>query len=261
MTDHREEKIKEQEKIIHQQTQTIAKLQQKLKLSSPKDAILQNIFNHSGDGAIVFDQDGKVAQANKKIREDLQRTPAEMKDINIIEIIDNITHKNIRDWFGQVSGGKYITEEVVQKKKDGTFSHCEYRFGLIEYQDIKQILALVRDISPYIETKNALLKAKESAEEANNSKSIFLANMSHEIRTPMNGVLGMTELLLDTDLTLEQREYLSMIKSSGDALLLLINDILDFSKIDAGKMDLDLIDFKLRDTIGECLKGLSSKVH
>src|SRR5262249_18939165 len=88
---------------------------------------------------------------------------------------------------------------------------------------------------------------KEAAEAANRTKSQFLANMSHELRTPLNGILGMTELALDTFLTLEQREYLDVVRISGETLLSLVNDILDFSKIEAGKFELDPIPFELRD--------------
>ncbi len=127
--------------------------------------------------------------------------------------------------------------------------------------EVAGTFGISRDITNLVLAEEALRKAKLAADKANQAKSDFMANMSHEIRTPMNAVLGITELLLDTELSSTQREYLNMVLSSAESLLSLINDILDFSKIEAGKLELDPAPFNLRDAIGDTLQVLGMRAQ
>lgn len=156
--------------------------------------------------------------------------------------------------------GSHFFEWTHQRKDESPF-FATVLLTRMEIEGEKYLQATVRDITEQKRAAEALRSAKEAAEVANRAKSDFLASMSHEIRTPMNAIIGMTELVLDTELELSQREYLNMVRESADSLLTIINDILDFSKIEAGKLDLEEAVFGLRERVGDVMKSVALRAH
>jgi PAS domain S-box-containing protein len=163
------------------------------------------------------------------------------------------------DLWETIVSGETWEGDVVNKSKDGSlfWEHTSISALRNDKGVITHFLAIKEDITEKKHILEQLTIAKEQAEMANRAKSSFLATMSHEIRTPMNGVIGMTGLLLETELTGKQREFAEIVRKSGESLLSLINDILDFSKIEAGKLDLEILDFDLRVTLEDAAELLA----
>ena len=160
-----------------------------------------------------------------------------------------------------ITQGKVWHGEVKNRKKDGSTYWVDAT--IVPLMDAHgrpyQYIGIRTDITAIKELEHSLQIATAKAEAANRAKSDFLANMSHEIRTPMNGVIGMTELALDTELSTEQRSYLSTVKRSAESLMVILNDILDFSKIEAGKLTIEAIDFPLASTLTEILQPIRAR--
>jgi PAS domain S-box-containing protein len=177
-------------------------------------------------------------------------TYPEEQNARIVEgIIEQLRHRGF--WCGEFSN----------QRKDGAAFTTFARITALDLSGRKVWVCVQEDITDRKRAEAELQAAKEAAESSSRAKSEFLANMSHEIRTPMNGIIGLTDLLLQTDLTADQRDSLDMVKTSADSLLTVINDILDFSKIEAGKLSLDAAEFRLRDSIGDALKALALRAH
>ncbi len=247
---------------VRQRTKELAEanasLQEQMLERARAEHAYQQIMDHSLDVICTFDAEGRFIQVSRACEALWGYRAEELVGRRFLDLVHPDDREKTVAAATSIMGGKAAREfENRYLRPDGSAIPVVWTAQWSEQQQI--MFGVARDVTTRQQIEAELRHAKEAAEAASRSKSEFLANMSHEIRTPMNGIIGMTELVLDTPLDRSQREYLGMAKSSAVTLLGLINDILDFSKIEAGKLELDSIDFNLRDCIDTLLKPLGMR--
>ncbi|MFN0084785.1 MAG: two-component regulator propeller domain-containing protein [Blastocatellia bacterium] len=221
---------------------------------------LRTVIEATPDCVKIMASDGTLLQMN---RAGLEMVEAESPDEILGKSVYGLIMPEFREAFCA------LNESVCQGHKGGLEFEITSLKGTRRWMAMEAVpfnhpaqeglvqLAITRDITEQKWAGEALCQAKEAAEAANCAKSEFLANMSHEIRTPMNGILGLTSLALDTELTPQQHEFLTLVNTSAESLLTIINDILDFSKIESGKFTLDPVEFNLTACLQEAIQMLA----
>ena len=230
-------------------------------MNGSEEKMLRKVIDSLPDLIYAKDAQSRFVIANRAIRMQMTGSP----DGNLIGLDDSAFYpedlaRAFREDEQTVirTGEQLVSQAERMQDQDGKERWLLTTKVPFEDHDgnIVGIIGIGRDITAQKESEAEAVKARIQAEAASRAKSDFLANMSHEIRTPLNGVIGMTDLVLDSDLTAEQRDYLETVKFSADSLLNVINDILDFSKIEAGKIDLESIEFDARECIETTLRTL-----
>lgn len=220
---------------------------------------IRSILDTAHDAFISINGEGTIIEWNAQAERTFGWSRAEAIGRLLADMIIpphyRAAHQNGLQHFWATGEGPLLNKpiELSALHRNGHEFPIELAIWPTEMDGVQIFNSFVRDITRRKQVEEKLEAAKGDADAASQAKSDFLASMSHEIRTPINGILGMTQLALSTDLSVEQREYLEMVKSSGETLLTLLNDILDLSKIESGKFELETIPFSLRESLKNIL--------
>jgi len=219
-------------------------------------------LQQSIDGICMVDLDGTIQFVNKAWAEMHGYTVQEVLGANIRIFHTEAQHQDdVLPFNDQVLKKGGYKGEVGHRRKDGSTFPAHMSVTLLRQANGEPtgFVGIARDITEEKRARESLFRAKQIAEEATKAKSQFLANMSHEIRTPLNAIIGMNELLLETQLDEEQRDYTKTVQLSAETLLSVVNDILDFSKVEAGKLSIETLDFSMRAMVDSVLQMLQPK--
>jgi PAS domain S-box-containing protein len=229
-----------------------------LRTSQAATRMLSHVASRTENPVVITGADGTIEWANESFSRLTGFAVAEVRGALLLDLLSSpdADPRALERVTEAIVKGQAITTDVaaVSRDKERRY-HLRLELQPVRHEGgaVENFIALATDMTARVETENELRRAKAEADAASRAKSDFLASMSHEIRTPMNGVIGMTSLLLETELTPEQKDYVSTIRTSGDALLAIINEILDFSKIESGKMELERQPFELAQCLEEAL--------
>ncbi len=219
----------------------------------------QEIVDAAGDGIMTFTEDGIIELFNPAAQSIFGYAKHEVLGQTVSTLIERSLSADQVESNIPLPLGIALT--AIGLRKDGDSFPLELSVSKVHVGEHQVFTAIARDVSLQKEIQKELIESRDKAYEAVKIKAEFLAMMSHEIRTPMNGIMGMTDLLIETDLSTEQIEYAETVKRSSHALLTIINDILDFSKIESGKFEIEVIDFDLQSTLEEVLDLIGPKAQ
>jgi len=225
------------------------------------EELLATVLDHMPAPVYLRDKSGNFTLVNAAYEEVYGVKKESVRGRQVRDVFPNEQAKEYAKQDRDVIGSRQVMDyEITVAQPDGEHTFAVVRFPIIGTSgELVGVGGVEHDITGRKLAEEQLRIAKEEAEAANEAKSAFLATMSHEIRTPMNGVIGMTSLLMNTELTADQREYTEVIRSSSDNLLTIINDILDFSKIEAGRLEVERQAFDLRDCLESALDLLAAR--